>query len=103
MTILLLSPKQLLTRLASYGRIQPASANQEAKDYKQLSTLRLPRVKPVNNTDKLYELEEDVYTSRVKVHYVGYDSEHDEWRDKADIVHLKTQPGKRRHFIYTMN
>ena len=74
--------------------------NQEAKDYKQLSTLRLPRAKPVKNTDKLYELEvieEDVYTSRVKVHYVGYDSEHDEWRDKADIVHLKTQPGKHHH------
>lgn len=71
--------------------------NQEAKDYKVLSTLRLPRAKHVKKDDKLYELEvieEDVYTSRVKVHYVGYDSEHDEWRDKADIVHLNTQPGK---------
>ena len=50
--------------------------------------LRLPRAKPVRNTDKLHELEviiEDDYTSGVKVHYVGYDSEHDECRDKADI------------------
>ena len=71
--------------------------NQESKDYKQLSTLRLPRAKPVKKTDKLYELEvieEDVYASRVKVHYVGYN---DEWRDKVDIVHLKTQPGKNHH------
>ena len=64
--------------------------NQESKDYKELSTVRLPRAKPVKNTDKLYELE----VIEVKVHYVGYGSEYDEWRDKADIVHLKTQPGK---------
>lgn len=73
--------------------------NQEAKDYKQLLTLCLPRAKPLKNTDKLYELEvieEDVYTSKVKVHYVGYDSEYDEWRDNADIVHLKTAPGQAR-------
>ena len=70
--------------------------NPEARDYKQLSTVHFPRPKSVRNTDNLYELKviDDVYTSRVKVHYVGYGSEYDEWRDKADIVNLKTQPGR---------
>ena len=63
----------------------------ERKDYKQLSDLQLPRLR-VKQDDKLYDLdivEEDVLTQRVKVHYIGYGSEDDEWRDKDEIVHLK--------------
>ena len=63
----------------------------ERKDYKQLSDLQLPRLR-AKQDDKLYDLdivEEDVLTQRVKVHYIGYGSEDDEWRDKDEIVHLK--------------
>ena len=69
----------------------------ERKDYKQLSDLQLPRLRAAK--DKLYELEiveEDVLTQRVKVHYIGYGSEDDEWRDKDEIVDLKPMlPGKK--------
>ena len=68
----------------------------ERKDYKQLSDLQLPRLR-VKQDDKLYELDivEDVLTQRVKVHYIGYRLEDDEWRDKDEIVHLKPKtPGK---------
>ena len=63
----------------------------ERKDYKQLSDLQLPRLR-AKRDDKLYNLdivEEDVLTQRVKVHYIGYGSEDDKWRDKDEIVHLK--------------
>ena len=53
------------------------------------------RSKDPRKDTMLYELEilEDVYTNRVKVHYIGYDN--DEWRDKAEIVTLKhkMEPG----------
>ena len=71
----------------------------ERKDYKQLSDLQLLKLR-AKRDDKLYELdivEEDVLTQRVKVHYIGYGSEDDEWRDKDEIVHLKPKlPGKTR-------
>ena len=42
---------------------------------------------------QLYELEilENDYTGRVKVHYTGYDSDCDEWRNKEDIVVIHPQ------------
>ncbi len=52
-------------------------------------------MKPVKD-DELYALEvveEDPYNSRVKVHYVGYGVEEDEWRDKADITVMKPSEG----------
>ena len=65
------------------------------KNYKELADLKLPRAeraaKQVQD-DHLYELEvieEDEYSGRVKVHYIGYGPEHDEWRDKKDVVVLK--------------
>ena len=68
----------------------------ERKDYKQLSDFQLPRLRAAKDKLKLYELEiveEDVLTQRVKVHYIGYGSEDDEWRDKDEIVDLL--PGKK--------
>jgi len=44
--------------------------------------------------DQLYEvdvLEEDDETGRVKVHYVGYGEEDDEWKDGSEIV-IKSEP-----------
>ena len=67
----------------------------DKKNYKELADLKLPRAeraaKQVQD-DHLYELEvieEDEYSGRVKVHYTGYGPEHDEWRDKKDVVVLK--------------
>ena len=64
----------------------------ERRNYK-IENIRLPRARRTAKKDEqLYELEiidEDVYTGRVKVHYVGYESEDDEWRDKDEIVYLQ--------------
>ena len=64
------------------------------KNNRDLCQVQLPRAKRIKDIDAtLYELEivKDAYNSRVKVHYVVYDSGCDEWRDKADIVSLKPQ------------
>ena len=51
--------------------------------------------------DKLYQLEiieEDATNGKVKVHYTGYGSDDDEWRDKEDIVVVESsKPGKVLH------
>ena len=62
----------------------------------------LPRAKPVSKDDALYELEvlEDTTNGRVKVHYTGYGSEHDEWRDKNDVVVM--EPLKQGKYIATL-
>lgn len=70
--------------------------NQERKNYKELSQLQLPRATRVRAREapQLYELEiveEDAYTGRVKVHYTGYGSDCDEWRNKEDVVTIQPQ------------
>lgn len=72
--------------------------NKDRKNYRELSEVKLPRAQCWRGTT-LYELEiveEDVYTNKVKVHYVGYGSDDDEWRDRTEIVTLKPEyePGK---------
>ena len=49
-------------------------------------------------------MEEDLYTNRVKVHYIGYESDDDEWRDKAEIVTLKQEkePGIAERLLLIM-
>jgi hypothetical protein len=67
---------------------------QQKKDYKKLADTPLPRAKPVRKDDALYELEvleEDTTNGKVKVHYTGYGSEHDEWRDKNDVVVMEAR------------
>lgn len=71
----------------------------DKRSYKDLCEISLPRAKRIKKDAKLYELEiveEDVHANRVKVHYIGYDSDDNEWRDRADIVTLKPvqEPGK---------
>ena len=65
----------------------------DKKNYKDVSQIQLLRSKRIKKDTTLYELEivEDVYNNRVEVHYIGYDSDDDEWQDKADIVSLKPQ------------
>ena len=60
-------------------------------NYKEMSEVRLPRAKRVQKggDDKLYPIEIiDSERDRVKVHYVGYDSSYDEWRESGDVVPL---------------
>lgn len=79
------------------------------RDHKQMSTVTVPRAKCARNTSQstnqdaqsssksgsndseLYRLtilEEDPSREMVKVRYVGYGSEYDEWRPVCDIVDL---------------
>ena len=53
-------------------------------------------VKKRPREEKLYELEvvKDTRNSRVKVHYVGYDAEYDEWRDEKDVKIIYPVQGK---------
>lgn len=53
-----------------------------------MSEVRLPRAKRVQKggDDKLYLIDSE--RDRVKVHYVGYDSSYDEWRESGDVVPL---------------
>ena len=71
---------------------------QQKKDYKKLTEAHLPRIRATKRVDKLYELEiieEDTINSKVKVHYTGYGSDDDEWRDKQDIVVIEPpKPGR---------
>ena len=57
----------------------------QRRNYKDLADIKLPHVKlsmKQTNLDKLYAIEivEDK-GEQVKVHYTGYSSKYDEWRD----------------------
>lgn len=71
----------------------------ERRNYNESKMAMIPRSRRsrAKKDDTLYELEiveEDHYNAKVKVHYTGYGSEDDEWRDKDDIVQFKPQIGK---------
>ena len=65
--------------------------NSDRKNYRQLSNPRLPRaekIRQVHDPEKLYEIEVvERDGERLKVHYIGYSSDYDEWKEAADIVH----------------
>ena len=70
--------------------------NQKRKNYRALENPPLPRAQAtrMKQSQRLYELEvveEDDYTGRVKIHYIGYDSDCDEWRNKKDVVVIQPQ------------
>lgn len=60
------------------------------KDYKELGDVklpRLPRAKPKD--DDLYPIEVvERSGQRVKVHYIGYSEDTDEWKEAGDIIDL---------------
>ena len=63
-------------------------------NYKLLSNPwpQIPRLRRQKVEDKLYPVEvTERALNRVKIHYIGYGSDDDEWRDADDIVDL-TQP-----------
>jgi len=59
-------------------------------NYKFLADIELPKAKrSCTKKDKLYAVTiVGRQGTKLKVHYVGYGSQYDEWRDKADIVPL---------------
>ena len=65
-------------------------------NYKELTKVVLPRAVREKQETKLYSVnivEQNPTTHKVKIHYIGYDSCEDEWRDEGDIVDLsEAQP-----------
>lgn len=68
----------------------------ERKNYRALADIQLPRPEKVpSKADTLYPIEVLERTSdRVKIHWVGYDSKFDEWRNEEDIEDIpEPKPG----------
>lgn len=65
--------------------------NLERKNYKEIANIQLPRARRVTGNprtaDELYPIEvvEDDYNGRVKVHYIGYGEEFDEWKQEDEV------------------
>ena len=76
------------------------TAGYDLRKMKRKDHVQLPRLRAsVKQEEKLYELDiiEDVFTQRVNVHYIGYRSEDDKWRNADEIVNLKLKlPGINR-------
>lgn len=89
--------------MATAGR--PRLRSLSRVDYSVLADVKIPRCTRVPKGDleqtskhssKLYRLkilEEDKDNGLVKVGYVGYGSDHDEWRPRSDIVFLSGEDG----------
>ena len=66
-------------------------------NYKELTKVGLPRAVREKQADsRLYSVDvvgRNPLTHKVKIHYIGYDSDQDEWRDEADLVDISgSQP-----------
>ena len=60
-------------------------------NYRDLGDLKLPRARKFKSelADRLYAVEvveKDKEGGKVKVHYLGYGPEYDEWKDEEEIV-----------------
>ncbi|SMN01620.1 hypothetical protein SPONL_2199 [uncultured Candidatus Thioglobus sp.] len=70
-------------------------------NYRAAESLKLPRASSSLVKDKLYPvtvLEQD--SDRVKVHYVGYSSEHDEWKYGGELEDLEPEEGPATCSVY---
>ena len=68
------------------------------KNYRELLATRLPRAeKTRHDPERLYPLEVlETDGDRIKVHYIGYSSAHDEWRDADEIASPEHEEQQRR-------
>ena len=60
-------------------------------NYREADMVKLPRAS--RSEDKLYPvtiLEQD--NDKVKVHYIGYSSSYDEWKDEDELVEEEGEP-----------
>ncbi len=64
--------------------------NMKRKEYKQMSDVRLPRPTRLSKAeDELYPVEiTEKAGDRVKIHYVGYSSDTDEWKEAREVVDI---------------
>ena len=66
------------------------------RNYKELSDITLPRrTKQKANPSRLYPIDvvEQDANGRLKIHYIGFSSVFDEWREPSDIVPLSEKGG----------
>ena len=75
--------------------------NCREKNYKDVCNPCLPRAERTqHDPERLYPLEFlERDGTRVKAHYVGYSSTHDEWRDIEEIVTPKSEEQERRSVL----
>ena len=59
---------------------EPQESDKALKPKKSNPKKKLSDIYPIE------VVEEDLSTSRVKVHYIGYSKSHDEWKEKDDII-----------------
>jgi len=64
---------------------------QAVRDYRQITSLKLPREGKRKAAHKLYPIEVVARRgSQVRIHYIGYGTEYDEWRESNDLVCTQT-------------
>lgn len=76
--------------------LRSGEGTQERKNYRQLVTIKLPRAQRTRTDDTLYPLEViDREGDRVKVHYIGYSTQYDEWRLSSELETVRddSSPG----------
>ena len=62
-------------------------------NYREMVDIKLPRAqRTIKDRGELYPVEVvgDDGRGRVKLHYVGYSSCHDEWRDESEVVPIES-------------
>ena len=66
------------------------------RNYRELTTIKLPNARKTSSKDKLYPIEVvETNGSRGRIHYIGYDNSFDEWRDLSELVDIPPNPKSR--------
>jgi len=56
-------------------------------DYRQLASVTLPREMQYSTAKKLYPIKiVATRDTKVRIHYIGYRDQYDEWREADDLV-----------------
>ena len=75
-----------IRRPSSYWKMEYNLREVPRANYNDLADVKLPRARPQMTESKLYSVEiVEEEEDRVKVHYIGYDSAHDEWKKKEEL------------------
>jgi hypothetical protein len=72
-------------------------------NYREADKLKLPRASTSLVEDKFYPVtvvEQDSERSRVKVHYVGYSSDCDEWKYGDEVKDIEPEDGPATSSVY---
>ena len=86
------SVKRYRGKMAYY--LRSSDCIETRKNYREVNIIKLPRAERVKN-DRLYPLEVIAKDGdRVKVHYIGYSSQYDEWRQSSELETLSPRSGQ---------